>query len=86
MPHQINTAKYGTMSRGDPKQVHISELQMSRGGVLRQDKALREESYLIETIAGVEKNKRPWIMLPFARQKLAWDMLMVLLIVYTVIT
>ena len=71
---------YGTTGRGVRREVHVSELTMSQGGVLRKDRRLKEEDFLIETVTPEEIK---WIILPFNRGRIFWDLFMFVLVGYT---
>ena len=68
---------FGTTGRGEKKEVHVSELKMSQGGVSRADRRLKEEDYLIEMVTSEQLR---WILLPFSRKRILWDLFMFVLV------
>jgi hypothetical protein len=68
------------VGRGQVRQVKVSDLDMAQGGVLREDKALRDGSYMTEMLTESERRS---VVLPNSRIKGIWDLIIAVLVTWT---
>ena len=77
--------EFGTTSRGHAVQIHKSDLEMSEGGVLREDKPLGEDAHVAEQ-EQQQYVKQRTVCLPYSRGRAAWDVLVSIIVFYTALT
>ena len=73
---------YGTIGRGVRRTIHHDELKMTQGGMNTANRRLKEEDYLTEMLTPEDQKG---LLLPFGRIRVAWDLVMFVLVGYTAI-
>lgn len=72
----------GHAGRGRVLQVNVKDLEMTRGGVLRNDKKLVTDAFLTELLTETERKS---VTLPNSRERNVWDILIAILVTYTAV-